>query len=107
MPIFHSVILAGVYSIKNLKLKLRAESQHQYNSSWNIAAEFEIEMRFSSSQIAAMLTEYEADHHTGMNTGLVAEEIYAYTSGYPGLSHQSANVLMRRYAVQRVLKPHK
>ena len=85
MPIFHSVILAGVYSIKNLKLKLRAESQHQYNSPWNIAAEFEIEMRSSSSQIAAMLTEYEADHHTGMNTGLVAEEIYAYTSGYPVL----------------------
>lgn len=85
MPIFHSVILAGVYSIKNLKLKLRAESQHQYNSPWNIAAEFEIEMRFSSSQIAAMLTEYEADHHTGMNIAQVAEQIYQYTAGYPVL----------------------
>ncbi|MDE6984280.1 MAG: ATP-binding protein, partial [Lachnospiraceae bacterium] len=35
MPIFHAVILAGVYSIKNLKLKLRPESDHQYNSPWN------------------------------------------------------------------------
>ena len=37
-PIFRSVILAGVYDIKNLKLKLRPESEHQYNSPWNIAA---------------------------------------------------------------------
>ncbi len=29
VPIFHSVILAGVYNIKNLKLKLRAEVEHQ------------------------------------------------------------------------------
>ncbi len=31
-PTFHSVILAGVYSIKNLKLKRRSELKHQYNS---------------------------------------------------------------------------
>ena len=47
-PIFHSVIFAGVYSIKNLKLKLRPESEHQYNSPWNIAADFKIGMAFSS-----------------------------------------------------------
>ncbi len=48
-PIFHSVILAGVYDIKNLKLKLRPESEHQYNSSWNIAAEFDVKMDFSAN----------------------------------------------------------
>ena len=85
-PIFHSVILAGVYSIKNLKLKLRPESEHQYNSPWNIAADFDIEMNFSSEQIAGMLSEYEADYHTGMDIRAVAEEIYAYTSGYPMLA---------------------
>lgn len=78
-PIFHSVILAGVYSIKNLKLKLRPESEHQYNSPWNIAADFDIEMNFSSEQIAGMLSEYEADYHTGMDIRAVADEIYAYT----------------------------
>ena len=36
-PTFQSVILAGVYDIKNLKLKIRPEEQHQYNSPWNIA----------------------------------------------------------------------
>ena len=85
MPIFHSVILAGVYSIKNLKLKLRSESEHQYNSPWNIAADFKISMSFSAEQIAGMLGEYEADHRTGMDIHAVAEEIYAYTSGYPVL----------------------
>ena len=84
-PIFHSVILAGVYDIKNLKLKLRPESEHQYNSPWNIAAKFNINMGFSSSQIRGMLEEYEADYHTGMDTETVAEEIYQYTSGYPVL----------------------
>ncbi len=85
MPIFHSVVLAGVYSIKNLKLKLRLESEHQYNSPWNIAADFEINMSFSTNQIAAMLSEYEADHHTGMDIQAVADDIYQYTSGYPVL----------------------
>ena len=84
-PIFHSVILAGVYDIKNLKLKLRPELEHQYNSPWNIAASFDMDMNFSAAQIASMLGEYEADHQTGMAAELVAEEIYAYTSGYPVL----------------------
>ena len=85
-PTFHSVILAGVYSIKNLKLKLRPESEHQYNSPWNIAADFDIDMNFSAQQIAGMLTEYEADYHTGMDIRAISEEIYAYTSGYPVLA---------------------
>ncbi len=85
IPIFHSVILAGVYNIKNLKLKLRPESEYHYNSPWNIAAPFEIEMHFCVEQIASMLEEYETDQHTEMNRNAVAEEIYQYTAGYPVL----------------------
>lgn len=66
-PAFHSVVLAGVYDIKNLKLKIRLESEHQYNSPWNIAAAFKVDMDFDVTQIAQMLEEYEADHHTGMH----------------------------------------
>ncbi len=84
-PTFHSVILAGVYDIKNLKLKLRPEEEHQYNSPWNIAADFDIPMSFSVSQIEGMLEEYEADHHVGMDVKAAADEIYQYTSGYPYL----------------------
>lgn len=84
-PVFHSVILAAVYNIKNLKLKLRPESEHKYNSPWNIAAKFKIDMSFSIDQIVSMLDEYEMDHHTGMNKQTVAKIIYQYTSGYPVL----------------------
>lgn len=84
-PTFHSVILAGVYDIKNLKLKMRAEGEHQYNSPWNIAARFNIDMSFSAEQIASMLREYEDDRQTGMDIPAVSECIYAYTSGYPYL----------------------
>ena len=82
---FHSVILAGVHDIKNLKLKIRPEEEHQYNSPWNIAADFTINMDFSAGQIAAMLDEYEKDNHTGMDTRAVSESVYEYTSGYPYL----------------------
>ena len=84
-PIFHSVILAGVYDIKNLKLKLRPKQEHQYNRPWSIAAVFDLDMNFSVKQIAAMLNEYEEDKHTGMNVESVSMEIYQYTAGYPYL----------------------
>ena len=82
---FHSVILVGMYHIKNLKLKMRSGSGHQYDSSWNIAADVNIDLSFSANQIGQMLGEYEADHQTGMDVSAVAEEIYRYTSGYPYL----------------------
>lgn len=84
-PTFHSVILVGVYDIKNLEQKLRPDAEHKYNSPWNIAAKFNIEMGFSARQIAGMLQEYEEDHHYGLDVRAIAEEIYQYTSGYPYL----------------------
>lgn len=85
LPAFQSVILAGVYDIKNLKLKIRPEEEHKYNSPWNIAAEFSIDMSFSAYDIAGMLKDYESDYRTGMNIEKVADCIYEYTSGYPYL----------------------
>lgn len=43
-------------------------------------------MNFSAQQIAGMLSEYEADYHTGMDIQAISEGIYAYTSGYPVLA---------------------
>ena len=82
-PTFQSVILASVYDITNLKLKIRDEKEHQYNSPWNIATAFTISMDFTSEQIGTMLYDYEAEHHTGMNIPEIAQLIYDYTSGYP------------------------
>ena len=62
IPTFYSVILAGVYDIKNLKLKMRPEDQHQYNSPWNIAAPFDTDMSLHADGIAVMLSEYKEDH---------------------------------------------
>ncbi|NBJ97497.1 hypothetical protein D5282_09190 [bacterium 1xD8-48] len=50
-----------MYDIKNLKLKLRPDEEHLYNSPWNIAARFSVDMSFSMEQIAHMLQEYEDD----------------------------------------------
>ena len=82
---FQSVILAGVYDIKNLKLKMRPEEMHQYNSPWNIAVPFCVDMSLSADGIKGMLDEYEADHHRGLNTEEVASWVREYTGGYPFL----------------------
>lgn len=82
---FQSVILAGVYDIKNLKRKIRAEEEHKINSPWNIAADFDINMSLSLSGITGMLEEYEADHGTGMDPEAMAGLLHSYTAGYPFL----------------------
>ena len=90
---FHSVILAGVYDIKNVKQKMISEGLYTpaatenkiYNSPWNIAASFDVDMSFSPSEITTMLAEYEADHCTGMDVQTIANEIHEYTGGYPFL----------------------
>lgn len=92
-PTFHSVILAGVYDIKNMKLKIRSSKEHQYNSPWNIAADFMVDMSFSASDIAGMLSEYEKDICTGMNVFKMGELIFSYTSGYPFLVSRLCKIL--------------
>ncbi len=112
-PAFQSVILAGVYDIKNIKRKIRSDDDHKNNSPWNmregneenesllsfddcprdhkelapydIAAKFRVDMSFSRKDIAGMLEEYEQDYHTGMNIADMAGLLYDYTSGYPYL----------------------
>ena len=140
---FHSVILAGVHDIKNIKLKLvpyghkaainnknssvryrhanawrigvadvseagfipaqrwgmgrspilvkegKTElktEERQYNSPWNIAATFKVEMSFNPLEISSMLEQYEKDHNTGMDVMTISQEIYNYTNGYPFLT---------------------
>lgn len=84
-PAFCSVILAGVYDIRNIRQKLRPDEEHKTNSPWNIAAKFRVNMSFSPEEIAGMLSEYETDYHTGMNIREMSELIYSHTSGYPYL----------------------
>ena len=89
---FHSVVLAGVYDIKNIKLKMMNEAAATpaaeskiLNSPWNISVDFDVDMSFSPAEIATMLDEYESDHNTGMDVAAMSNVIYEYTSGYPYL----------------------
>jgi len=97
---FQSVILAGVYDVKNLKLKMIQAGTHQLqdgekriNSPWNIAANFKVDMSFSAPEIATMLNEYEKDHRTGMNVDAISKEIRAYTNGYPFLVSRLCKII--------------
>ncbi|MGL5066464.1 MAG: GxxExxY protein [Sarcina sp.] len=82
---FKSVILAGVYDIRNLKLKIRGDYEHRYNSPWNIAVKFDVDMSFNESEIFSMLEEYSSDNNLDMNIENLSNEIYKFTSGYPFL----------------------
>ena len=90
---FQSVILAGVTDVKHLKSKIRDDGEHKENSPWNIAADFTIDMSLSEVGIKGMLDEYEADHHTGMNTADIAGQIREYTNGYPFLVSRICQLL--------------
>ena len=90
---FHSVILAGVTDIRNIKLKMVNDGIYEpaategkiLNSPWNIATDFRVDMSFSPDEISTMLVDYEADYQTGMDVRAISEEIYDYTGGYPFL----------------------
>ncbi len=125
-PTFQSVILAGVYDVKNIKRKIRTEDAHKVNSPWNtregneengslltfdecprdhkelapydIAVDFLVDMSFSAKEIAGMLEEYERDYKTGMDIERIAELIYDYTSGYPFLVSRICKLMDERIA---------
>lgn len=82
---FKSVILAGVYDVKSLKLKIRNKEEAKYNSPWNIAVDFNVDMSFSPKEIATMLNEYAIENSLSMDIDKLSEEIHFFTDGYPFL----------------------
>lgn len=93
---FQSVLLAGVYDIKNLKIKLHPGEESKYNSPWNIAVDFMVDMDFTPKDIATMLIKYEADHETGMDIAKMSSLIYEYTLGYPYLVSRICQLIDER-----------
>ena len=70
---------------ENLKLKLRPDEERKYNSPWNIAVDFPIDMSLSVPEISSMIREYEEEQEFTIDAEDVACEIRRYTSGYPFL----------------------
>lgn len=90
---FKSVVLVGVHDIKNLKLKFRDGTDTRYNSPWNIATNFNVDMSFNSNEIATMLTEYSNDNKLDFDIETLSNEIYKFTSGYPFLVSRVCQVV--------------
>ncbi|HBY20532.1 MAG: hypothetical protein A2Y24_07985 [Clostridiales bacterium GWE2_32_10] len=104
---FKSVILAGVHDVKTLKMHIKERrilteeeaklmDKGTYNSPWNVAEDFIVDMSFNPEEIATMLVEYENDYNIGMNIVEMSEEIYYYTSGYPFLVSKICKLIDER-----------
>ena len=96
---FHTVILAGVHDVKSLKYKIKDSESVQYNSPWNIAADFDVSMEFSPQEIIPMLSDYNEAEHVGMNDTeikAIAEKLYYYTSGYPFLVSRMCQIMAEK-----------
>ena len=94
---FHSVVLAGVHDVKTLKLRIRPDAEQKYNSPWNIATEFKVDMNLNPHEIKPMLDEYAADKGVKMDTQHIAETLFYYTSGYPFLVSKLCKMLDEDY----------
>jgi len=82
---FHAVILTGIHDVKSLKLKISPESERKFNSPWNIAADFKVDMNLKPAEIRPMLDEYAHDRAVQVDSPAIAERLFYYTSGYPFL----------------------
>lgn len=94
---FKSVILAGVSDIKRIKTHIaerriiteeeaRNLSKSQYNSPWNVAETFKVDLDFDQEEIESLLLDYLTEHQeVEMDTKKIAEKLHKYTSGYPYL----------------------
>jgi len=95
-PTFQSVILSGVYDVKTLKIKLLPGEERKYNSPWNIAADFNVDLSFTPSEISTMLIEY-ADYNNNpsveTNAGALSEKLFYYTSGHPFLVSKLCKII--------------
>jgi transposase len=82
---FHSVVLAGVHDVKSLKLKIRPNEAQKYNSPWNIATDYKVDLNLYPHEIAPMLEDYVQERGVSMNIQEISYGLFYYTSGYPFL----------------------
>jgi hypothetical protein len=82
---FQSIILAGVHDIKNLKQKIRPDEASKYNSPWNIAIDFKVDLSFAPHEIETMLHDYSLDKQISLDISAIAAQLYYYSAGYPYL----------------------
>ena len=67
------------------KQEIREEKDRVFNSPWNVAADFRVDMSFSAGEIKTMLDDYVNDTGINMDTALISGEIRKFTVRYPYL----------------------
>ena len=90
---FHSVILAGVHDVKSMKVKIRKDEEHKYNSPWNIASDFDVDMSFSKEEIETMLIDYINHKDVKLDKDYFSKRLRFYTSGYPFLVSKLCKII--------------
>ncbi|BAH06866.1 hypothetical protein CKR_1815 [Clostridium kluyveri NBRC 12016] len=101
---FHSVILAGVHDVKSLKIKIRPDEEHKYNSPWNIASDFDVDMSFSKEEIGTMLDDYVKNKGVVLDKEYFSERLHFYTSGYPFLVSKLCKIMDEKIMSEGDLK---
>ncbi len=104
---FSSVILAGVHDVKSLKLKIRPDEEHKYNSPWNIASDFDVDMSFSKEEIGTMLDDYIENKEVKLDKEYFSEKLYFYTSGYPFLVSKLCKIIDEKIMIENDLNWNK
>lgn len=102
---FHSVVLAGVHDIKSLKYRLRDPEQAKYDSPWNIAADFLVDMAFSPQEIVPMLADYCAAEGVSMDMPAIAGRLHYHTAGHPFLTSQLCKIIAEEILLERGAPP--
>lgn len=92
---FHSVVLAGVHDVKSLKSRIRPgeDNTGQYNSPWNIAADFKVTMSLLPEEIVPMLEDFAQEQHVQLDAPHLADRLDYYTSGYPFLVSKLCKIM--------------
>jgi hypothetical protein len=101
---FHAVVLAGVHDVRTLKLKIPSDEEKIYNSPWNIASEFRVNMNLLPAEIRPMLEEYASDRKIKMDTQHVVNQIFYYTSGYPFLVSTLCKIMDENMGLKKTMK---
>ena len=103
---FKSVILAGVTDIKRIKTHITSRkilteeeinniSKTEYNSPWNVAKTFKIDLDFDIEEVESLLFDYLSEHvDTKINTRLIAYLLHKYTAGYPYLVSKICEIIV-------------
>lgn len=83
---------------------IRSEEEQKYNSPWNIASDFDVDMSFSEEEIKTMLDDYVQSKGVTLDRTYFAERLYFYTSGYPFLVSKLCKIIDEKIMPENELK---